>query len=138
VNKVYRSKIDTQLGIILGGMPVALLFVVWELLHAQIPGRWLIAIPILLLGVCLPVSILMFTTYTITDNSLGIRSGFFKWDIPIQQITGVKPTNDPRSSPALSLDRIRIEYGQAESVTISPIDKEEFIRSLRDRGVPDA
>jgi len=135
---VYKSKIDTWLGIILGGIPVAILFVVWKLVHAPIPGRWFIAVPILLLGVFLPLSILMFTTYTITSNSLRIRSGFFRWEIPIHNITGVKTTNDPSSSPALSLDRIRIEYGQAESVTISPINKEEFIRNLRERGVSHA
>ena len=138
MNGVYKSKIDTRLGIILGGIPVALLFAIWKLVHAPIPGRWFIAVPILLLGVFLPVSILMFTTYTITNNSLRIRSGFFRWEIPIHNITGVKTTNDPSSSPALSLDRIRIEYGQAESVTISPVNKEEFIRNLRERGVSHA
>jgi hypothetical protein len=135
---VYKSKIDIWLGIILGGIPVAILFVVWKLVHAPIPGRWIIVVPILLLGVFLPLSILMFTTYTITSNSLRIRSGFFRWEIPIHKITGVKSTNDPSSSPALSLDRIRIEFGQTESVTISPADKEEFIRNLRERGVSHA
>ena len=98
----------------------------------QRKGRWNTS-PILRLGVFLPLSILMFTTCTITSSSLRIRSGFFKWEIPIQNITGAKPTNDPGSSPALSLDRIRIEYGQAESVTISPVNKEEFIRNLQQR-----
>jgi hypothetical protein len=30
-----------------------------------------------------------------------------------------------------------MEYGQAKSVTISPVKKEEFIRNLRERGVSD-
>jgi len=138
MNKVYKSKVDTWLGIILGGMPIALLFVAWKLIHAPVPGRWLIAIPLLVLGVGLPVHILLATTYRITDKSLWIRSGFFKWVIPIQDISKVEPTTDPISSPALSLDRIRIEYGQAKAVLVSPINKVEFLRDLHDLGVPHA
>jgi len=138
MNKVYRSKVDTWLGVILGGIPVALVFAAWKLIHAPLPGRWIIAIPVLLLGVCLPISILMFTTYRITDKSLRIQSGCFKWEISIQDISKVEPTTDPISSPALSLDRIRIEYGQAKSVLISPVNQEEFLRDLHELGIPHA
>jgi len=138
MSKVYRSKVDTRFGIILGGMPIALLFVAWKLIQAPIPGRWIIAIPVLLLGVCLPISILVSTTYRITDGSLGISCGFFKWKIPLQDISRIEPTTDPISSPALSLNRIRIEYGQAKSVLISPFNKEEFLRDLHELGVPHA
>jgi len=138
MTKVYRSKVDTRIGIILVGIPIALVFIVWKLIHAPIPGRWLIAVPVLLLGVCLPISIFVSTTYRITDKSLRIRCGFFKWEIPLQDISKVESTNDPFSSPALSLDRIRIEYGQAKSVLISPVNKGEFLHDLRELGVPPA
>lgn len=138
MNKAYKSKVDTWLGLILGGMPIAVLFAAWKLTHAPIPGRWIIALPVLLLGICLPVSVLVSTTYRITDASLRIRSGPFKWEIRIQDISKVTPTTDPVSSPALSLDRIRIDYGQAKSVLISPVKKEDFLRDLRQLGVPHA
>ena len=138
MNRAYRSKVDTWLGIILGGVPLASLFAAWQLVHAPVPGRWLLAIPILLLGVCLPLSLLLFTTYRIKDALLKIRSGFFTWDIPIHTISKVEATNDPVSSPALSLDRIRIEYGPAKSVAISPLKKDDFLRDLHHLGVPRA
>jgi len=106
------------------------------MIHAPIPGRGLLAVPILLLGVCLPLSLLFFTTYRINDAALRIRSGFFTWDIPIHTISKVERTNDPVSSPALSLDRIRIEYGAAQSVVISPLRKDDLLRDLQRLGVP--
>jgi hypothetical protein len=138
MNKVYRSKVDTWLGAILGGVPFASVFAAWQLVHAPVFGRWIVAVPILLLGVCLPLSLLFFTTYRITDASLRIRSGFFTWEIPIQAISKAESTNDPVSSPALSLDRIRIEYGHTKSVVISPVNKTDFLRDLRQLGVPRA
>ncbi|MCC6763378.1 MAG: PH domain-containing protein [Deltaproteobacteria bacterium] len=120
----------------LGGVPLASLFAAWQMIHAPIPGRGLLAVPILLLGVCLPLSLLFFTTYRINDAALRIRSGFFTWDIPIHTISKVERTNDPVSSPALSLDRIRIEYGAAQSVVISPLRKDDLLRDLQRLGVP--
>ncbi len=138
MNKVYRSKIDTWLGIVLGGVPLASLVAVWQLIHAPIPGRGLIAVVILLLGVCLPLSLLFFTTYTIDDRLLRIRSGLFTWHVALDSISKITATNDPVSSPALSLDRIRIEYGTGKSVAVSPLKKDDFLRDLRDLGVPRA
>ena len=138
MNNVYKSKVDTWLGVILGGVPFASAFAAWQLVQTPIPGRWMVAVPILLLGVCLPLSLLFFTTYRITDISLRIRSGLFAWEIPIQAISKVESTNDPFSSPALSLDRIRIEYGHAKSVLVSPANKDDFLRDLRQLGAPRA
>jgi hypothetical protein len=136
MNRTYRSKIDTRLGIILVGVPLTSLFAAWQLVHAPVPGRWLVAVPILLLGVCLPLSLLFFTTYRINDALLTIRSGFFTWNIPIHTISKVEDTNDPASGPALSLDRIRIEYGPAKSVAVSPLRRDDFLRDLYNLGVP--
>jgi hypothetical protein len=136
MNRAYRSKIDTRLGIILVGIPLASLFAAWQIVHAPTPVRWLLSVPILLLGACLPLSLLFFTTYRINDALLTIRSGFFTWSIPIHLISKIEATNDPASGPALSLDRIRIEYGPAKSVVVSPLRKDDFLRDLYNLGVP--
>lgn len=138
MNTVYKSKVDAWIGVILAGVPLASLFAAWRLVQAPVPGRWLPAVPILLLGACLPLSILFFTTYRLNDALLRIRSGFFTWNIPLRAISGVEPTNDPSSSPALSLDRLRVEYGPGKSVAISPLRKDDFLRDLRRLGVPRA
>jgi hypothetical protein len=50
--------------------------------------------------------------------------------IDIGVIRKIKETNNPLSSPALSLDRLWIDYGKGAAVMISPKDKEGFIRHI--------
>jgi hypothetical protein len=59
-----------------------------------------------------------------------VQSGPFKWKVPVAEITGITPTRNPLSSPALSLDRLRINYGDGNSLMVSPEDKEKFIADL--------
>jgi hypothetical protein len=134
--KVYRSKVDAWLGILLCVIPIPLAFVIWNLLHNSVQGKWFIAFAIIVIGICLPISLLVSTIYTLSEKSLSIRSGLFKWEIPLKEISAIKPTNDPLSSPALSLDRLRIEYGKGKSIMISPLDKAEFIRDLKAMNIP--
>lgn len=69
--------------------------------------------------------------YTIEGRNLTIRGGFlFRKTIPVDSIKKIQKTNDPLSSPAASLDRLKIFYNQTDRVMISPKDKEKFIRHL--------
>ncbi|WP_171258493.1 PH domain-containing protein, partial [Acinetobacter pittii] len=57
----------------------------------------------------------------------------FRWKININDITRIEPTHNPLSSPALSLDRLKIYYrkdGRVATVMISPKDKESFLNTL--------
>lgn len=72
-----------------------------------------------------------FTTYYIlNEENLIIKYGPFKSTIPLQSINRVKKTNNPLSSPALSLKRVEIHYDKYNSVFISPVDRDEFIALL--------
>jgi hypothetical protein len=64
---------------------------------------------------------------------LRIRCGPISWRIAIREITAVDQTRNPISSPAMSLDRLRIEYGAGNAVMISPEPREEFVRQLEYR-----
>ncbi len=71
------------------------------------------------------------TRYTITKEMLTITSGFlFKKEIALNSITSISPSRNPISSPAFSLDRLQIRHGKNDSVLISPINKEEFLRDI--------
>ena len=71
------------------------------------------------------------TDYTLTDERLIIRSGPFRWRIALQAIHSVDPSRSLLSSPAVSLDRLRVRYGPSRrSVLISPDDKERFLWDL--------
>ena len=70
------------------------------------------------------------THYTVDRNTLCIRSGPFRWTIPVDQISAVEPTRALWSSPALSFDRLRIRWGKRHWVLISPADKAGFARAI--------
>jgi hypothetical protein len=70
------------------------------------------------------------TYYVIEGDTLMIRSGIAKWRVPIRDIRSISPTRSVLSSPALSLDRLSIEYGR-KTIMISPEEKQRFIEALR-------
>lgn len=74
------------------------------------------------------------TNYEIRQTELLIRSAGFRWRVPLDSITEVAPTHNPLSSPACSLDRLRVRYhrkgGRPAFVLISPREKEEFLEEL--------
>jgi membrane protein YdbS with pleckstrin-like domain len=96
----------------------------------------------LLLGLFLAAFVLCVTYplyYEITDSALKIRCGLFiREEIPLPAIVAVYPTNNPLSAPALSLDRLRINYtrnGRERFGLISPKNKEGFLQELVSREV---
>src|SRR6185436_12660669 len=73
---------------------------------------------------------LLRTYYVVEPPELVIRSSFFTWRVPISEIRSITPTRSPASSPALSLDRLRIDYG-TRAIMVSPDDPRRFIEALR-------
>ena len=74
------------------------------------------------------------TRYVVDQGQLTIRSLCFKWIIPLTAIQSVSETDNSISSPALSLDRLKIEYlkeGQTRTVLVSPRDKVGFRAALK-------
>lgn len=74
--------------------------------------------------------------YEITASHLLIRSGCLKFQIPLSTIEMVRPTRNPLSAPAWSLDRLRIDYkrnNKPRIALISPEDKSRFLRELTQR-----
>jgi len=129
----FRSKVDWWLGAVLlisgaaSGMAVVIVAVV------ESPLLELAVSPLLLLSVGLPVWLLRGTRYTFDAANLEVRCGPFAWRVPLREIRAVTPTRNPLSSPALSLDRLRIDFGRMNSIMISPEDKEGFLTELRKR-----
>ncbi len=73
------------------------------------------------------------TEYFLDGRELVARSGPFAWTVELASIESVRPTRNPLSSPALSLERLRIEYRQGNRVCrilISPQDQDGFINAL--------
>ncbi len=126
----YHSKIDWWLLVIL---VAAIVVGVFGCLSAVMAGGgktlW-VALPTAVFAIGLPVWVLLSTRYTLDGGVLVARSGPFKWKIPVAEISAITPTRNPLSSPALSLDRLRIDYGSGKRIMVSPEDKERFIADL--------
>ena len=81
-------------------------------------------------GVVLPLWILLASYYVVDGGNLLIRSGPFRWTLPLAGITRVVRTRSMLSGPALSLDRLLIEYGAGNAVLVSPRDQDGFMRAI--------
>ena len=74
------------------------------------------------------------TQYRVEADQLVITCMFLTWKIPLSSIQQVSPSTNSVSSPALSLDRLRIDYlkeGKAKFVLVSPKDKTAFCQALQ-------
>jgi carbon starvation protein CstA len=89
--------------------------------------------PLVAFGLILPAWLVLDTRYTLTAHELLIRSGPLRWRIALNEVRELSPSRSWISSPALSLDRLRIRYGAARSILVSPRDKQGFIDTLRQR-----
>jgi len=81
-------------------------------------------------GVLLVVSVVLRTHYTVSNGNVRIVSGPFAWTISISEITNIEESHSALSSPALSLDRLRITYSHNKRVLVSPADKKGFLKAI--------
>jgi len=78
--------------------------------------------------------VLYSTSYSLSGGELLIRSGPFRWSVRLDSIEEIYPTRNILSSPAFSLDRLRIRYrGSRYGVMISPENKSAFLQDLATR-----
>ena len=123
--KVFKSKIGLELVI-----PLIIVFGTILFLTVYEKPSWL-GLAILLLVLLFVVHIFMTTYYVINGNILTIKCGFlFNKTIKINAIKKISETSNPLSSPATSLDRLEITFGEYDMVIISPKQKKEFIDEI--------
>ena len=133
----FPSKVDAWLAAVLLASALLVLVAVAAAWPRQAtPAHAVLLVALLALGAGLPLWVLAATGYRVGQDALAIRSGPFRWRIPLQDIRAVEPSRSWLSSPALSLDRLRIRYGRAGQVMVSPKDRQAFVQALR-RGRPD-
>src|SRR5262249_987884 len=107
----YRSKIDWWMVPLLCLPPVASIVVcvslVVEAKMSELP--WGLGGILFVLGIYFGLVFPM--KYGLDDTSLLVRFGVCRQRIPLADVLEVRPTHNPLSSPALSLDRLRIQFG---------------------------
>lgn len=130
-NKVYPSKIDWWLAIILIATPLSpiglgiyfLVTIGWLGLVAIIMG--------VLVG-WLMVALLFPCYYTLTSTQLIIKYGMNKDVVELRRVMDAIPSSNPLSAPALSLKRVKIILDKG-FVLISPENRDTFISDLKNR-----
>jgi len=136
MGRLYATKVDWWIGLIL-------IFTVAVLIGSAVPffvgppaqSPLGLGIGMLCLALAVWTGWIPFNTnYEIGQTELIIRSAGFRWRVSLDSIVEVLPTHNPLSSPACSLDRLRVNYRNRKRrmrfVLISPREKEEFLRHL--------
>ncbi|HMO81386.1 MAG TPA: PH domain-containing protein [Pyrinomonadaceae bacterium] len=126
MKSTFRSKVDRWLAAI---MIVAIISIP-ILAVISINEGWRLPAAVLFAFEGFIISVLWATYYHIAGGTPFVHSGPQLWRVPISDIYQITPTNDPPSSPALSLDRLRIVYGEGRSIMVSPVEKEAFIDAI--------
>ena len=129
--KRFKSKIDRWIMVLLVGVIITQ---IWAISTAALQaGDPLVTTGLILVGiaiVALMLWLIIGTHYTVDRGTLRIVSGPFRWKVPIDQISSVEATKSPLSSPALSLDRLRVRYGKNRRILISPADRVGFLEAI--------
>jgi hypothetical protein len=138
--ETFPSKRDGWLVAVIWLAGVLLVVTAWIPIVAGPFGALRVPLAIVHLGTAgFAFWVLYGTAYRVGERELLVRSGPFRWRIPIDAITTVTPTANPLSSPAVSLDRLRIAYRAARgdrALMVSPADKAGFLAALAARGAP--
>lgn len=125
----YPTKVDWWLVPVLCLPPLAAGAVcVVSALAGSTPGLLVgVAMAVVVLGIYLGLVFPM--RYGVSDTHLVVRFGICRRRIPLAEITEVTPTSNPLGSPALSLDRVHVQFGQSvfKAVLVSPKDRDLFL-----------
>ena len=126
---LFKSDVDWWYYIVI----VAVVVVVITALLPTLRGGQLplsIATIILIASLALPVWLLFSTNYRVDTETLLIKSGPFSWVIPLNEIHSVRPSRSVISSPALSLNRLELTYGDGKSILVSPKNRVAFLTAI--------
>jgi membrane protein YdbS with pleckstrin-like domain len=129
----YPSKVDTWIAVVLCLAPVV---TIGSTILTVVAGEGLvIGLGTIVFLAALYFGLLLPMRYGITGEHIVVRHGLVRQKIPLAEITDVSPTRNPLSSPALSLDRLSIRWGEGytKNAMISPADKQAFLNELAER-----
>lgn len=131
----YRSKLDWWLVPLLCLPPVVAIAVCSQAAIHGPTTDLLVGCFVALMVASVYFGLIFPLRYGFDESHLIVRHGVCRQRILLADISDVHPTRNPLSSPALSLDRLRIQFGQGlfKAVMISPADRDRFLDELAQR-----
>ncbi len=119
--KKYRTKYGLELIFFL---VIIFTFIIWDV------GEWGVVLALAVVSLLIAL-ILTGISYSVGAENLTVHTSYFtSTEIPVSAIRKIKETSNPLSSPAGSLDRLEIFYNKFDSIIISPVRTEEFLKDL--------
>lgn len=128
----FPSKVDWWLGVLLVILPLSQLAVVGSGLARGDSSEIVVGVISTLAVGALYGCLIFPMRYGIGPEELVIRHGLCRQRVRLRDIQEVRPTGNPLSSPALSLDRVEIRVGPGcfSPSYISPADRDGFLELL--------
>lgn len=129
--KRFKSKIDRWLLILLVAIIVfeMVVMIVAAMQADSVRDSLVLILAALAVGTLIAWLVLG-THYSVDRDTLRIIAGPFRWKVRLDDIRDVEATRNPLSSPALSLDRLMIHYGNGRRIMVSPADKAGFLKAI--------
>ena len=131
---VFKSRVDLWLGVVV--LPLAASPLAIALVNGTDASRWRETwwvLSILAASAVFVAWVFLGTNYTLAERELLVRAGPLRWHVALDTLQSVRPTRNPLSSPALSLDRLELRYGRGKTLLISPADQPRFLQVLSER-----
>ncbi|MCF8278105.1 MAG: PH domain-containing protein [Flavobacteriales bacterium] len=126
----FRSRISVALLLFILVMFTPILFLTKGNVGS---GELVAAIATIAGSLAIVLLLLLGMRYEVSDSTLSIKLGPVNYGkIPLSEITSVKRSYNPLSSPASSLKRLLVK-SKSKSVLISPAQEKEFIQLLKTR-----
>ncbi|MEM9091278.1 MAG: PH domain-containing protein [Cyanobacteria bacterium P01_F01_bin.53] len=126
----FRSAVDPWVYALVVSLPILLIRAVVPQITDANSTIVILTVAILSPFIIIPAWLLMATYYRVDSAMLRIQAGPFSWSVPLEQIRSVTASRSLISSPALSMNRLKIEYGRARSILVSPKNKVAFIEAI--------
>jgi len=129
----YRSKVDTWLAVLLAVPPLAIASLLVRGIQTgrteDLVGGGIVGLLIAALygGLIFPLR------YGIGEGAFVIKFGLCRQTIPLGSITEVHPTWNPLSAPALSLNRLHVQYDPRLITTTEPLGQPPIATSRLNR-----
>jgi len=130
MNLRFRSKVDAWLIVPVGiGIAVPAVMGIVRVLA----GRVGLGTSVVLIAISLALAWLCVVSYTITDDTIIVKRGPIRSQMPLSRLRTLRGTREAMAAPALSLDRIEIRTDKGLWLLVSPADRPGFIRAIQER-----
>lgn len=130
-SRTYPSAVDWWIGALLIGAPLLSVLLGVSLLFVNLGAGLYITLSGLAIGAVI-YALCHRCDYTLTDDTLHIRSGWIEDSVDLRRILKAEKSSALWSAPALSIHRVKLTL-HGGTCLISPKDRDAFLADLHAR-----